>query len=224
MPLETDPANTTLDKSPANPLATSGPTNPYVDFYFEPLQTDPQEGDLIIFTYTKRLYYEIHDRTPLVLILNSAKAGKGYQPGRFIRGINLHYLTYGLMGQVIEMSHKGTAKSYEQLRAYQMCVNSFRHYLWNWIAPGSIKKMNIIAVQAEVNTIKQYGRMNQEDLRNLVKQQLEQKTTQPKAAQITKPMPATKPMPTIPTTPAIGASPEGFALDNNTEPAMPINQ
>lgn len=209
MPLETAvPANTPTDIAPP---VSSGPTNPYVNFYFEPLQTDPKEGELIIFTYTKKLYYEIHDRMPLVLVLNSAR-NKGWQPGRCIRGINLHYLTYSLMGQIMEMVNRGTVQSYEQLKAYQMCADSFRHYLWNWIAPGSIKKMNLVAVQAEVNTIKQHGPMNQEDLRRLVQEQLEQKTKQPKAAQITKPIAP------IPPTPAIGTtSPEGAALDNNME-------
>lgn len=218
MPLQTEVDTTQPVTQPIIPPTTAAPTNPYVDLYFEPIQTEPKAGDVIFFTYTKRLYYEIHDRTPLVLVLNSAKQ-QGWQKGRCIRGVNLHYLTYSLMGQIIEMAHKGSAQNYEQIKTYQMCANSFRHYLWNWIAPGSIRKMSIIAVQAEVNTIKQYGKMNQEDLREVVRQQLEQKTKQPRATEITKPIAP------IPTTPAIGTvSPENNTLHNNMEPAVPMNQ
>lgn len=195
------------------------PANPYVDMYFEPIQGEPKPGDVITFVYNKKLYYEIHDRYPLVLVLD-------WKRGNRVRGVNLHYLSYSVMGSIIEMTHNGLIYSYRQVQPMQMCVDAFRHYIWTWIIQGTIRRMNTEAIQAEVNTIKKYGKLDEATIHQLVREQLQKKTQQ---------LQATQPKGTTPTTPGLGpiaATPATKGLSptpvspvktplNTQEPAVP---
>ena len=143
--------------SPQIPQPGDKPENPYMQTAFEPARVgEIGPGDIIFFTYNKQAtakrseQFKIHDRQPLLLVL----AGKGNYPDR-IRGINLHYLTYFDMGSLIEMAHKRLLYQYDQVKSSRYrAIEAFRCYLWNWIIPGSVRKMNTEDIQMKINTIR----------------------------------------------------------------------
>lgn len=177
---------------------TIQPSNPY----FVPLLGAPQPGDIIMFIYNKPLaVYKgqqgIHDRSPLLLVLEWRRHTK--QVG--INGINLHYLTYDAVGNIIQSANKGFIKNYDHIKSFNvnnMWSEAFRSYLWPWINRGTMRKMNPEAIQADVNTIKQYGAHSIKTLEDIARRQIEQRTGQKTAAEITTQTQPPQPIGTIP--------------------------
>lgn len=180
------------------------PASPYEQMYFEPLTTPPKIGDVVMFSYNKIIdthNKKIRDNKPLLLVLSSPNDPK------YIKGINLHYLTYNVMGMLIEKANRQQIQNYTQVKGFSaMCALSFRTYLRNWIVPGSLRKMSLVAIQSEINTIKVYGKTSHEALDKVVQEQMQAKKQQFQASQMKGTVPGVAPVAGTPASiPAIGA-------------------
>ena len=180
--------------------------NPYVNTFFTPLKPgeSPSVGDIITFIYNKKLTYMqgptpgyIHDKKPLLLVLNWKNFDRG-------KGINLHYLPKGDVTSLAEMVNRHAIYSYSQVKALNVrWTKFFRCYLYGWILPGTIWRMNPEAIQVEAAKVRETGLRNLETMHEMVKEQLNQKTKQPTAQQLSQPIKPTGSTPGTSTVPAI---------------------
>ena len=208
---ETDPiAN---QSPPEQPQAGYKPTNPYAQTFFEEFKPGEKDtpGDIVMFVYNKPLIaspyeyqkkYKIHDKQPMVLVLDRKTKNPNW-----LCGINLHYFTYFDISHIIEMAHNRLLYHYDQIKTSNIqWTERFRTYIRGWIVPGSVRRLSFEVVQAEVNTIRQTGIRNLDTLRDLVNQNLQQRINRQQTAQ--QMAGAIKPIGTTPgilPTPAIGA-------------------
>jgi hypothetical protein len=113
--------------------------NPFVQRLFQQ-QQQPQvpqaapnpfvtKGSLVMFRYA----FWMHDPMPLVIITD-------YAPGRMIRGINLHYLTYYYISTLINQSATNMAFSYQNIKGDTYIKSAFRTYKWPGIS--QVKKFD----------------------------------------------------------------------------------
>lgn len=87
------------------------------------------KGNLIMFRYA----FWQHDPMPLLVITD-------YQPGRKIRGINLHYLTYYYIQRLLTLSANNMAFSYQNVKGDTYITSAFRTYKWGGIS--QVKKFD----------------------------------------------------------------------------------
>ena len=110
-------------------------TNPILQKLFQSPQAGVNanafitKGNLIMFRYN----FWMHDPMPLIIITD-------YNPGNRIRGINLHYLTYGHISTLLTTASTNPSFSYQNIRGDSYITNAFRSYKWQGIA--QVKKFD----------------------------------------------------------------------------------
>lgn len=208
------------------------PQPPSEEEWIRPLKPGetPQPGDVVTFAYSKHYANPLgtgeerkgkHDPQPLVLVID----WKTKYPDR-LRGVNLHYLDYNKITQLIQMARQGTIQNYTSVKNVILVPQSggrkpraigFRDYLMIWLVENSIQKINIENIQTQVNTIKTYGLRNIETLRKVIAKQNAMRPKQPTAMQMATPITPVAPVKAVVPAPAI---PTGNML-NTQESAVP---
>jgi len=104
-------------------------------------------GDLITFTYA--FYKPGHDPNPLVLVTDAdyptVKPGGNLANGQYIRGINLHYLTFPVIKRLIFPNNNQSVCdnpnfTYQSIKSNQYISSAFRQYKKRGI--GRLKKLD----------------------------------------------------------------------------------
>lgn len=80
-----------------------------------------KKGSLITFNY---MFWK-HDPYPLLIVSNVIQ-------GKFIKGVNLHYLTFPYIKNLIKNCNN-PAFSYQTIKGDRYISNAFRGYKWNGI-------------------------------------------------------------------------------------------
>lgn len=159
--------------------------NPMLQQLFQPVANQqPQipaaanqyvtKGSLIMFRYS----YWIHDPVPLVIVTD-------YHPGKSIRGINLHYLTYPYIKTLITQSGTNMNFSYQNIKGDAYIRSSFRSY--KWIGISQVKKFDSQFVLKMMTVARTFDPTQIRAIRQSVEQQIQQEVVN--KAQPTQEMP-----------------------------------
>jgi len=125
-----------------------------------PLNNTVRRGAIIMFTYQNWM----HDPSPMVLVTD-------VQPGNRVRGVNLHYLTFPVIKQLLntaKMSLGGI--SYRNITGQQYIVSAFRSYKWQ-----SIRQLKVLDVNYVLNalaTVRSFDPAEVEKMRRVIQEQL----------------------------------------------------
>lgn len=178
-------------------------TNSFINSLFQPVEppkpedTDPfvKKGSLISFGY---LFYK-HDPYPLIIVTDLIF-------GQRIRGVNLNYLTFNAIKNLIQQHGENRGFAYSAVKGDRYLVDAFRTYKWQGIR--QLKKLNSDFLLSVLGVARSYDPNEMEAIKDSVQEQIQQKVN-PKAEEIAgeeglytqQPETATKG--TIPTTPTI---------------------
>jgi hypothetical protein len=77
------------------------------------------KGKLVAFGYSMWK----HDPYPLLIVTDII-------PNQRVRGVNLHYLTFPYIKNILRMGANNPGFSYQNIKADQYIVNAFRSYKW----------------------------------------------------------------------------------------------
>lgn len=138
------------------------PVNPNINKLFNvQSNTSPLigKGQLVIFNY---LGYK-NDPYPMVIITDMI-------PGRRLRGVNLHYLTYNYIQNLISQNCSNPGFSYGAIRGDSFVVNAFRSYKWQSIR--QMKKLDCNFLQAVINVIRGMDPNQVHAMRESVREQI----------------------------------------------------
>lgn len=144
--------------------------NPMLQQLFQQPQTNQSQianpfvtkGSLVMFKYS----FWIHDPMPLVIVTD-------YIPGVKMRGVNLHYLTYPYIRNLLTSMGAGTATfSYQNIKADSYISSSFRSYKWNGIS--SVKKFDTQFILKMMTVARSFDPSQIRAIRQSVDQQLQQ--------------------------------------------------
>ena len=117
------------------------------------------KGSLITFRYS----FWIHDPVPLVIVTDFA-------PGMRLRGVNLHYLTFPYVRNL--MSRLSAGISYQSIKGDAYISSSFRTYKWAGISQVKIfDSQFVLKMMATARTFDPY---QIHAIRQSVEQQLQQ--------------------------------------------------
>lgn len=120
------------------------------------------KGSLVIFNYS----FWKHDPRPLVIVTDYNMNGK-------MRGINLHYLTYSYIRNILNIaSVSQNGFSYNNIKNDSYIVNSFRSYKWSGIS--QVKKFDINFINQMINNVRNFDPNQIQSIRQSVNQQLQQ--------------------------------------------------
>ena len=117
-----------------------------------------------------------------------------YNPGGVIKGVNLHYLTFQSIRQVLQIGSGNPNFSYYNIKGggqYIDLVNAFRSYSWRGIDFGSLKIMDGKFLMQMMQRVRSFDPSQINAIRQHIEAQLNQ-TFQPQAAP-TGPMPLSAP-------------------------------
>lgn len=147
----------------------------FIESFFQPIgqQDDPTivqnniigRGSLVSFSYSQW----VHDPKPLVIISD-------YQPGIRIRGINLHYLTFHTIAQLIKTNCDNLAFSYRSVSGDKYVTSAFRTYKWHGIK--QIKKLDCDVLMRIMKVNRTEDPNQTEAIRQNVREQLNQQMNQ----------------------------------------------
>lgn len=164
--------------------------NPSLQNLFKPaksLDSSIQRGELIVFHYN----FFKHDPRPHIIVTD-------VNPGNRIRGVNLHYITFHDIKQLLQMSCGVNSFSYKNIVGQNVFTNAFRSYKWAGIK--GIKKMDCDFVRSIMNLVRNFDPAEIEIVRRLVREQLQrqvnQKTSELAAQQQVVPQTNNIPLPT----------------------------
>ena len=119
-------------------------------------------GSLVIFNYS----FWKNDPRPLVIVTDYNLNGK-------MRGINLHYLTYLYIRNILNIaSNSQGGFSYNNIKNDSYIVNSFRSYKWNGIS--QIKKFDLKFINQMIDNSRNFDPNQIQAIRQSVNQQLQQ--------------------------------------------------
>jgi hypothetical protein len=144
-------------------------------------------------------------------------------PGKRIKGINLHYLPFYKIKELLNGQCNNPSFSWQNVKGDTLFSDAFRSYKW-----GGIRQVKVLDCQflltvmgmvrsfdpAEIEIIR---RQVQEQIRQQVNpkayevttpiQQMQPQTAAPQVAQIAPAAPPVQQVPTVPTTPQVGQTP-----------------
>lgn len=153
-----------------------------------------KKGSLISFGYARW----VHDPYPLVLVTDVLLNNR-------IRGVNLHYLTFPYIRNILRLGSNNPAFSYLNIKGDRYIVNAFRSYKWQGIRQISmLDSAFLLTVMAAVRS---FDPSQVKAIRRAVQEQIRRQVN-PVAA-------PTGPMPLGQVTPAPAAS---------VGPAVPMQQ
>lgn len=153
------------------------PLNPLVQKLFQPTQQQQfgsilTQGTLINFKYS----FYINDPAPLVILTRVV-------PGAFIKGVNLHYLTYPYVSSLLSRSIGNPSFSYQNIRNDNYITSAFRTYKWNGIS--QIKKFDSQLILSVMQAVRSIDPTQIAAIRQSVEQQINQAVTNPTADSLT---------------------------------------
>ena len=100
------------------------------------------KGSLITFGYS--LWK--HDPYPLVIVTD-------YVPNQRLRGVNLHYLSFPYIRNLLRQGANNAGFSYQNIKADAYITHAFRSYKWNGIRQVKMLDANfILTVMASVRS------------------------------------------------------------------------
>ena len=117
------------------------------------------KGSLVMFQYA----FWMHDPVPLVIVTD-------YLPGRRVRGVNLHYLTFTYISNLL--TRVSTAFSYQSIKGDAYISSSFRTYKWAGIS--QVKIFNSKFVLQMMTVARTFDPYQIRAIRQSVEQQLQQ--------------------------------------------------
>jgi hypothetical protein len=147
-----------------------------------PINNKVVRGSLITFNYSLRK--PGHDAFPLVLVTDIdypaknpiAKPGynPGYKQGDFIRGINLHYLTFPTIKKLIFPNNQSICENsgftYQYIKANNYIVSAFRQY--RKVGIRNLKKLDCQFVAKAMSISRSFDPNEIEAIRKSVRDQL----------------------------------------------------
>ena len=130
-------------------------TLPFKKAYYKTLQ----KGSLVSFNYD----YWRHDKTPLAIITDVS--------GDRIRGVNLHYLTFRYIKQVLQNYCGKPDFSYRYIKHDKFIVNAFRTY-----KKAGIRQLKILdceVINTALKTVRSFNPQEMNFIRQTIQQQLQ---------------------------------------------------
>lgn len=125
------------------------------------------KGNLLSFNY---MFWK-HDPYPLVILTD-------YMPGNRVRGVNLNYLTFNYVKNILNMYGENKGFSYGSIKYDRYIVGAFRSYKWNGIR--QVRKLDSKYLLNLVSTVRSFDKNNLEAIKETIQDQLN-KPTNPKA-------------------------------------------
>ena len=119
------------------------------------------KGSLVAFRYS----FWIHDPVPLVIITD-------YAPGYKMRGVNLHYLTYPVIRNLLSVAASNPSFSYQNIAQDSYISSSFRTYKWNGIS--QVKKFDAQFILKMMSVARTFDPSQIHAIRQSVETQIQQ--------------------------------------------------
>jgi hypothetical protein len=149
--------------------------NPLLANLFKSVNTNyVTKGSLINFNYL----FWVHDPYPLVVVTD-------YLPGNKIRGINLHYLTFPFIKNILRTGCENQSFSYNSIKMDKYVANAFRSYKWNGIR--QVRKMDCNFLLTVMATVRSFDPNQVKAIRESIQQQIQQQVN-PKAGPTIQPI------------------------------------
>jgi hypothetical protein len=126
------------------------------------IQNTIVKGSLVTFNYL----YWVHDPYPLVIISDVL-------PGNRIRGINLHYLTFNYISNLLKLG-SNPMFSYASIKADSYITSAFRSYKWQGIR--TVKKLDSNFVLSAMGMVRSFDVAEIENIRRSLQEQITQQT------------------------------------------------
>lgn len=135
--------------------------NPNIEKLFAPttLNNLVVRGNLISFEY---LAWK-HDPKPLIIVAEII-------PGFRIRGINLHYLTFNYIKNLIQMGTNNPNFSYGNVRSDKYITSAFRTYKWQGIR--QVKKLDSQTLLRMIGAVRSFNPNEIEMMRQTIQNQI----------------------------------------------------
>jgi len=173
---------------------SSRPLGQKAQKYFQPASSGSnafKSGELINFNYTNFK----KDPYPLVIII------KYDLPKRKVHGLNLHYLTYPIIKQIL-MSYADKTFSYDNIKQNDYISNSYRVYKSDHIR--QIRKFDSELLLKIMDITRTFDSVDNELIQKQIEQQTNKETNQPSADQMSQGIQSVKTVDQIGTIPTIG--------------------
>jgi hypothetical protein len=147
--------------------ASQKPMNPMVSQLFksvgnrQPVTTNDvvRKGSLVAFGYTMW----IHDPYPLVIVTDIT-------PGLRMRGVNLHYLTFPYIKNLLRTGTTNPAFSYGNIKPDPYIVGAFRSYKWQGIR--QVKMLDSAFLLTVMATVRSFDPSQVASIRRAVQEQI----------------------------------------------------
>jgi len=124
-----------------------------------PLQATITKGSLITFNYS----FWAHDPYPMVIVSDVISGNK-------IRGINLHYLTFNYVSNLLKTASGNPAFSYSFIKNDTYIASAFRSYKWQGIR--NIRKLDSNFILSIMGMVRSFDINEIEAIRKSVQQQM----------------------------------------------------
>lgn len=120
-------------------------------------------GTLVTFQYK---FFKT-DPYPLVIITS-------VNQGQFIKGINLHYLTFSYIKTVLQTHAGNTSFSWNQVKLDTYLSNAFRHYKWAGIAWQSFRTLDAQLIVKVANMVRSIDPNEVRAIKQSIREQINQ--------------------------------------------------
>lgn len=135
------------------------------------------KGSLVTFSYN--FYKPGHDPYPLVLITDANYPAMGPKAGMYMRGVNLHYLTFPDIKRLLQPNCNNMNFSYSNIKADSFIVSAFRQYKRRGVR--QIRKLDCAFLLNVLASVRSLNPSEVEAIRNSVREQI-RRLTNPVAA------------------------------------------
>lgn len=131
-----------------------------------PTDNTIRKGTLLSFNYT--MY--VHDPYPLVIVSDVI-------PGKRIKGINLHYLTFPYIRELLKIGGENPIFSYQMVKGNKFVTDAFRIYRWTGIRTTKILDTQFLLTV--MNVVRSIDPAQIEAIRGAIQEQINQITNPP---------------------------------------------
>ena len=133
---------------------------------FIPYNSFIKKGDLISFFYE----YWKNDFSPLLIVSDSMLVSKS---GNMMRGVNLHYLTFPYIRNLLQNNKNNPNFSYSNIKGNQYLTDAFRSYKLN--AVTNIKKLDVNFILNVMATVRTFDPNQVKAIRESIQEQIQRK-------------------------------------------------
>lgn len=144
---------------------TNGVNSPMMQQLFKsidnktPIQATITKGSLIIFNYS----FWAHDPYPMIIVSDVMQGNK-------IRGVNLHYLTFNYINNLLKIAAGNPAFSYSAIKNDTYITSAFRSYKWQGIR--NIKKLDSNFILSIMGMVRSFDINEIEAIRRSIQEQM----------------------------------------------------